>query len=102
MLGVVQTAERLPLYYEIFAEVNIIQTIIAKIIERHSIKRIIAVGDRGLLSIDNLTQLQALSLPNGNSLVFTLGVPGRHSSEFIDLKWSGSRHNTLQQVKSCC
>ena len=89
MLGVVQTADGLPLYHEIFegntAEVSTIQTIITKIIERYPIKRIIAVANRGLLSIDNLTQLQAMSLPSGNTLEFILAVPGRRYSEFIDL-----------------
>ena len=89
MLGVVQTADGLPLYHEIFegntAEVSTLKPIIEKIVERYPVKRIIAVADRGLLSIDNLQDLQAMRLPNGNPLEFILAVPGRRYSEFVEL-----------------
>ena len=89
MLGVVQTADGLPLYHEIFegnsAEVGTLKPIIEKIVERYPVKRIIAVADRGLLSIDNLQDLQAMRLPNGNPLEFILAVPGRRYSEFVEL-----------------
>jgi hypothetical protein len=55
MLGVVQTADGLPLYHEVFdgntAEVTTIKPIIEKIVQRFPVKRVIAVADRGLLSI---------------------------------------------------
>ena len=61
MLGVVQTADGLPLYHEIFegntGEVGTLKPIIHKIVQRYPVKRIIAVADRGLLSIDNLASL---------------------------------------------
>ena len=89
MLGVVQTADGLPLYHEIFegntAEVTTLKPIIEKIVQRYPVKRIIAVADRGLLSIDNLKDLQAMKLPNGNPLEFILAVPGRRYSEFVEL-----------------
>ena len=89
MLGVVQTSDGLPLYHEIFdgntGEVTTLKPIIEKIVQRYPVKRIIAVADRGLLSIDNLTDLQAMKLPNGNPLEFILAVPGRRYSEFVDL-----------------
>lgn len=89
MLGVVQTAEGLPLYHEIFegntGEVGTLKPIIHKIVQRYPVKRIIAVADRGLLSIDNLADLQAMKLPSGQPLEFILAVPGRRYSEFVDL-----------------
>lgn len=89
MLGVVQTADGLPLYHEIFdgntGEVGTLKPIIDKIVQRYPVKRIIAVADRGLLSIDNLADLQAMKLPSGQPLEFILAVPGRRYSEFVDL-----------------
>jgi hypothetical protein len=76
MLGVVQTAEGLPLYHEVFdgntAEVTTLKPVIEKIVKRFPVKRIIAVADRGLLSTDNLADLQAITLPGGGTLEFIL------------------------------
>jgi transposase len=89
MLGVVQTAEGLPLYHEVFegntAEVSTLKPTIQKILARYPVKRVIAVADRGSLSIDNLQELQAIKLPGGAPLEFILAVPGRRYSEFLDL-----------------
>ena len=89
MLGVVQTAEGLPLYHEVFegntAEVTTLKGVIEKIVKRFPIKRIIAVADRGLLSTDNLADLQAITLPGGGMLEFILAVPGRRYGEFVEL-----------------
>jgi Transposase DDE domain len=89
MLGVVQTAQGLPLYHEVFdgntAEVTTLKSVIQKIIERFPVKRVIAVADRGLLSTDNLAELQAIKLPGGAALEFILAVPGRRYGEFVEL-----------------
>lgn len=89
MLGVVQTADGLPLYHEVFdgntAEVTTIKPIIEKIVQRFPVKRVIAVADRGLLSTDNLADLQAITLPGGGTLEFILAVPGRRYGDFVEL-----------------
>ena len=89
MLGVVQTAQGLPLYHQVFdgntAEVSTLKPVIEKIIKQFSVKRVIAVADRGLLSTDNLAELQAIKLPCGAALEFILAVPGRRYAEFVDL-----------------
>lgn len=89
MLGVVQTAEGLPLYHEVFdgntAEITTLKAVIATIVARFPVRRIIAVADRGLLSLDSLAELEALTLPSGQPLEFILAVPGRRYSEFVDL-----------------
>lgn len=89
MLGLVQTAEGVPLYHEVFegntAEVGTLKQSLRKVLERFPVKRVIAVADRGLLSLDNLTDLQSIALPGGRALEFILAVPGRRYGEFAEL-----------------
>lgn len=89
MLGVVQTADGLPLYHEVFdgntVEVTTLKSTLEKIVKRFPVRRVIAVADRGLLSTDNLTELQAIRLPGGGKLEFILAVPGRRYTDFVDL-----------------
>ena len=89
MLGVVQTAEGLPLYHEVFdgntAEVTTLKAVIQRIVKQFPVKRVIAVADRGLLSTDNLADLQTITLPGGGVLEFILAVPGRRYGDFVEL-----------------
>jgi transposase len=89
MLGVVQTAEGLPLYHEVFdgntAEVTTLKGVIQRIVKQFPVKRVIAVADRGLLSTDNLADLQTITLPGGGALEFILAVPGRRYGDFVEL-----------------
>jgi hypothetical protein len=50
-----------------------------------SIRRVVLVADRGLLSLDNLDALAEIRLDSGEPLEFVLAVPGRRYSEFADL-----------------
>ena len=88
MLGVVQTADGLPLYHEVFdgntAEVTTLKPTIEKLVSRFAVKRMIVVADRGLLSQDNLAELQAITLACGVPLEFILAVPGRRYGEVAD------------------
>jgi hypothetical protein len=57
-----------------------------QVIQRFGVERVIAVADRGLLSIDSLEALQAMRLPQGKPLEFILAVPGRrYAPEFDSL-----------------
>lgn len=89
MLGVVQTAEGLPLYHEVFdgntAEVQTLKPTLEAIVKRFPVKRVIAVADRGLLSVENLEELKSITLPSGGKLEFILAVPGRRYSDFAEL-----------------
>lgn len=90
MLGVVQTAEGLPIYHEVFdgntAETRTLLPTLSKVLERFpSVQRLVLVADRGLLSLDNLEALKAVRLTSGKPLEFIVAVPGRRYNEFIDL-----------------
>ena len=87
MLGVVQTADGLPIYHEVFdgnqAEAPTLLPTLHKVLARYAhIKRLIVVADRGLLSLDNMDELGKIKLPSGQALEFILAVPGRRYGEF--------------------
>jgi len=89
MLGVVQTADGMPLYHEVFdgnvAEVSTFEPTLRKVLERYpNIRRLIVVADRGLLSMDNIDMLSRLKLADGQALEFILAVPGRRYAEFAE------------------
>lgn len=90
MLGVVQTADGLPIYHEVFngntAEVRTLKPTLQKVLSRYPhIQRLVVVADRGLLSTDNIDQLSQLRVAHHKALEFILAVPGRRYSEFVDL-----------------
>ena len=84
-----QTAEGLPIYHEVYdgnvAEVSILKTTLETVMQRFEIRRVIAVADRGLLSIDNLNELKGMTTPSGDPLEFILAVPGRRYNDFETL-----------------
>lgn len=90
MLGVVQTAEGLPIYHEVFdgnqAEAPTLLPTLKKVLSRFPhIRRLIIVADRGLLSLDNIEALQEIELEDGRMLEFILAVPARRYGEFLDI-----------------
>ena len=90
MLGVVQTGDGLPIYHEVFAgntaESPTLLPTLKTVLERFpSIRRVVLVADRGLLSLDNLDALSEIRLDSGEPLEFVLAVPGRRYREFVEL-----------------
>ena len=90
MLGVVQTAEGMPIYHEVFdgntAEAPTLQPTLKKVLARFPhIRRLVVVADRGLLSLDNIEALATLRVAAHRPLEFILAVPGRRYSEFAEL-----------------
>lgn len=90
MLGVVQTAEGLPIYHEVFdgnqAEAPTLLPTLKKVIARFPhIRRLIIVADRGLLSLDNMEALQEIKLDDGRTLEFILAVPARRYGDFLEI-----------------
>ena len=91
MLGVVQTADGLPIHHEVFkgnaSEGPTLLPVLKRVLERFThIRRLVLVADRGLLSLDNLKALEELALPDGGGgprkLEYILAVPGRRYGEF--------------------
>ena len=90
MLGVVQTAQGLPIHHKVFdgnqAESPTLLPTLKKVLARFAqIKRLIVVADRGLLSLENMDELAKVRLCGGQALEFILAVPGRRYGEFVDL-----------------
>ncbi len=87
MLGVVQTADGMPIYHEVFAgntaEAPTLQPTLQKVLSRYPhIRRLVVVADRGLLTLDNIEALGKLRLTGDQPLEFILAVPGRRYGEF--------------------
>lgn len=88
LLGVVQTAEGLPIHHEVYegnaAETRTLVPTIEKVLARFPIRRVVLVADRGLLSLDNLEAIGALRAGD-QPLEFILAVPARRYGEFDTL-----------------
>ena len=85
VLGVVQSAEGLPLMHTVHAgnvsETKTLQSMLASVLQRFPIERVIVVADRGLLSLENVAELTALASATARKLQFILAVPARRYRE---------------------
>lgn len=88
VLGVVQTAEGLPLFHSVHpgnvAETKTLQGMLTAVLQRFAVQRVILVADRGLLSLDNIGDLAALADQGGRRLEFILAVPARRYAELAE------------------
>lgn len=88
-LGVVQSADGLPIAHEVFegnvAETTTLAPMIERLLKRFRLKQVVIVADRGLLSIDNIDGLEALGYAQGLQVDSILAVPGRRYAEFTEL-----------------
>jgi len=88
MLGVVQTADGLPIHHEVFAgnaaETHTLVPTITKVLARYPVRRVVLVADRGLLSLDNLEAIQSIKV-HDRPLEFILAVAARRYSDFDEL-----------------
>ena len=88
MLGVVQTADGLPIHHEVFAgnaaETHTLVPTITKVLARYPVRRVVLVADRGLLSLDNLEAIQSIKV-HDQPLEFILAVAARRYSDFDEL-----------------
>ena len=88
VLGVVQTAEGLPLMHTVHpgnvAETKTLQAMLTTVLERFPIQRVILVADRGLLSLENIDELTALAAKGDRRLEFILAVPARRYAELAE------------------
>lgn len=85
VLGVVQSAEGLPLMHTVHpgnvAETKTMQSMLAQVLQRFPVERVILVADRGLLSMDNVAELTQLADDASRKLHFILAVPARRYAE---------------------
>lgn len=88
VLGVVQTAEGLPLMHTVHpgnvSETKTLQGMLQKVLIRFPVQRVILVADRGLLSLENIGELSALADQGGRKLEFILAVPARRYAELAE------------------
>lgn len=89
LLGVVQTAEGLPLAHRLWhgnaAEGDTLSAAVADVLRLYPVQRLILVADRGLLSMDNLALLQGLKVGSGaaaRALEYIVAVPARRYNAF--------------------
>jgi hypothetical protein len=57
---------------------------LATVLQRFPIQRVILVADRGLLSLDNIGELTDLAEEGGRTLEFILAVPARRYAELVE------------------
>lgn len=85
VLGVVQSAEGLPLMHTVHpgnvSETKTLQSMLTQVLERFPVERVILVADRGLLSLDNISELTELAEVKARKLQFILAVPARRYGE---------------------
>ncbi len=85
VLGVVQSAEGLPLMHTVHAgnvsETKTLKAMLANVLQRFPVERVIVVADRGLLSLDNVAELGELATTTQRKLQFILAVPARRYRE---------------------
>jgi transposase len=88
VLGVVKSAEGLPLMHTVhpgnMAETKTMQSMLAQVLKRFPVERVILVADRGLLSIDNVAELTKLAEEASQKLQFILAVPARRYAELSE------------------
>lgn len=88
VLGVVQTTEGLPLMHTVcegnIAETRTLQPMLERVLGRFAVSRMIVVADRGLLSLDNITEIEALCKTTSRRIEFILAVPARRYGELAE------------------
>ncbi|MCB1740664.1 MAG: IS1634 family transposase, partial [Gammaproteobacteria bacterium] len=86
VLGLIQSADGIPLDFEVFpgniAEVKTLLPMLERTLKRYPIERVIVVADRGLLSLDNLAEVEQLTVQGGRALEYILAVPANRYGDF--------------------
>lgn len=87
-LGLVQSGCGKSLDFEVFpgyvSEASSRLPMLERCLARFPLKRVVLVADRGMLSLKQIEQLQAMRLPKDVSLSLILAVPARRYGEFMD------------------
>ena len=103
MLSLVQTADGLPIAHEVHpgntAEAPTLLPMIRDLLKRWPLKRVVLVADRGLLSLNNLQEIEQLQAEldaqgAGVQVQYVLAVPAMRYGEFEDeLTQMQARHD---------
>ena len=103
MLSLVQTADGLPIAHEVHpgntAEAPTLLPMIRELLKRWPLKRVVLVADRGLLSLNNLQEIERLQAEldaqgAGVQVQYVLAVPAMRYGEFEDeLTQMQARHD---------
>ena len=103
MLSLVQTADGLPIAYEVHpgntAEAPTLLPMIRGLLQRWPLKRVVLVADRGLLSLNNLKEIHRLQAEldaqaSGVQVQYVLAVPAMRYGEFqAELSQMQARHD---------
>ena len=106
VLSLVQTADGLPLSHQVHpgntVESHTLLPMLERLIERWPLKRVVLVADRGLLSLDNLSRLEALQQKlreagRDVTLDYVLAVPAARYGEFKAELQQACEHSDAQQ-----
>jgi len=88
VLGVVQSADGLPLMHTVhegnISEAKTLEPMLERVLEQFPVERMIIVADRGLLSLDNIDQIEALATKTERRIEFILAVPARRYGELAE------------------
>lgn len=106
VLSLVQTADGLPVAHQVHpgntAEAKTLLPMIRALLARWPLKRVVLVADRGLLSLNNLSELAALQAELGAAgkdvrLEYVLAVPAARYGEFkAELQALDAAHDASQ------
>lgn len=87
-VGVVQTAEGLPITHDVFpgnvSEVGTVEAVVRRLCERFPIRRLVWIADRAMLSVDNLEALDGLRLAEGRAVEYIVAVPARRCTRLTE------------------
>jgi transposase len=96
-VGVVQSSAGMPITHEVFpgniSEPKTVKGMVERLAKRFPIRRLVLVADRGMISFDNLEELETIELSRGRKVEYILAVPARRYREMT--KDLGTLHQEL-------
>ena len=89
VLGVVQSSEGIPLLHTVapgnVSEAATLRPMLEHALKRFAVKQFMVIADRGLLSLENIADIQALGTATKRNIDFILAVPARRYKELAPL-----------------
>ena len=89
VLGVVQSSDGIPLLHTVapgnVSEAATLRPMLEHALKRFAVKQFIVIADRGLLSLENIAEIQALGTATKRNIDFILAVPARRYKDLAQL-----------------